>query len=333
MRVREQEQSRREKLLARRREQVKAEIIVKALAEESDLEALRAEKRAILQEEQRLKAMLELEKAKLHRKADMQAAVRAERQRSRAKKEYRRDKYSALQKQRLETVRQQNMFAQGLITDPKTGYAVRVESEEGWFALQELVRAGTLPARYRPYLEAGAGAAPGMAVLEARAVADAERRRAEEGGGRSQAPLASGELGAGGMDSTMSMMQGGSMMMVGDSVLDGAGGDGGGGGMVLAGTVPGIRSQQGMRDGGVGDAIDAMMGGGGNDADDAKMEEEEEEDDEDAYDDEEDEDDYEDDHEPDYHGGDAAAGGLSAVDAEPSHEDVTAALSRLQAAN
>ncbi len=166
--MRQEERARRERLLARRREQVKAEIIVKALAEESDVDALRAEKRAILSEEQRIKALLELEKAKLHRKADMQAAIRAERQRLRAKREYRRDKFSALQRQRQQTVRLQKMLANGLVTDPKTGFAVPVETEEGWFALQELEKAGKLPPEYRPFLD---GPGHDEAAIEAEATA------------------------------------------------------------------------------------------------------------------------------------------------------------------
>ena len=63
-----------------------------ALAEASDLEALRTEKRAIIAEEKRLKALLEMERAKAARKADRQAAARAEKQRQAAKLEYRREK-------------------------------------------------------------------------------------------------------------------------------------------------------------------------------------------------------------------------------------------------
>lgn len=48
-----------------RKEKAKNEIILKALSEFSDLEALRKEKRAIMEEEQRLKALLSLEKVSL----------------------------------------------------------------------------------------------------------------------------------------------------------------------------------------------------------------------------------------------------------------------------
>jgi len=45
--------------------------LLQALSEASDLEALRQEKRAIQLEEKRLKALLDLEKAGQHRKADL----------------------------------------------------------------------------------------------------------------------------------------------------------------------------------------------------------------------------------------------------------------------
>ncbi len=62
------------------------------MSEQSDLEALRQEKRAIQLEERRLKALLDIEKAKAARAADRQAAARAERHRRQAKVDYRRDK-------------------------------------------------------------------------------------------------------------------------------------------------------------------------------------------------------------------------------------------------
>ena len=46
------------KLSEKRRNKVKQKIILKAIQEASDLEALRAEKRLILEEEKRLKALL-----------------------------------------------------------------------------------------------------------------------------------------------------------------------------------------------------------------------------------------------------------------------------------
>ena len=89
-RVRLSEQSRRSKLFEERKASAKNGIILKALQEASDLDALRLEKRVILQEERRLKALLDIEKTKSHAKADKMAASRAERQRAGAKAEYRR---------------------------------------------------------------------------------------------------------------------------------------------------------------------------------------------------------------------------------------------------
>ena len=64
-----------------------------ALAEFSDLEALRREKRAILEEEQRLKSLLQLEKSKKSGKESRMAAERAQKQRQQAKLDHRRSLY------------------------------------------------------------------------------------------------------------------------------------------------------------------------------------------------------------------------------------------------
>merc|ERR1719263_897436 len=80
-RVRLAEEAARKKMLKSRKSKIKNEIILKALAEASDLDGLRQEKRLIAIEEKRLKALLQLEKASGHRKADLMAAQRAERQR------------------------------------------------------------------------------------------------------------------------------------------------------------------------------------------------------------------------------------------------------------
>ena len=72
------------KMLKSRKSKIKNEIILKA-AEASDLDGLRQEKRLIAIEEKRLKALLQLEKASGHRKADLMAAQRAERQRNKFK--------------------------------------------------------------------------------------------------------------------------------------------------------------------------------------------------------------------------------------------------------
>ncbi|GMI22145.1 hypothetical protein TeGR_g9134 [Tetraparma gracilis] len=88
--IRLTEQARRQKIFEKRREEAKNDIILRALQEASDLDALRKEKRIIMEEERRLKALLDIEKTKAHRKADRMAAARAERQRKSNKAEYRR---------------------------------------------------------------------------------------------------------------------------------------------------------------------------------------------------------------------------------------------------
>jgi hypothetical protein len=60
--IRMKEEAERKKMINTRKEKAKNEIVLKALSEFSDLEALRREKRAILDEEQRLRALLSLEK-------------------------------------------------------------------------------------------------------------------------------------------------------------------------------------------------------------------------------------------------------------------------------
>lgn len=64
------------------------------MSEFSDLEALRREKRAIVEEEQRLRALLSLEKVTVDKKAERVAAERALKQRKAAKNMYRRMQYS-----------------------------------------------------------------------------------------------------------------------------------------------------------------------------------------------------------------------------------------------
>ena len=89
-RVRIQQEEQRERLLTQRKNKIKNEIILKALAEASDLDGLRKEKRLIAIEEKRLKALLIMEKANAHTKADLMAAQRAERQRKQVQAQYRR---------------------------------------------------------------------------------------------------------------------------------------------------------------------------------------------------------------------------------------------------
>jgi hypothetical protein len=93
--VRLREEARRAKAAERRRIQAKNDIILEALTEASDLEALRREKRAIIEEERRLKALLDLEKTNGHRKAQMLAAQRAEKQRHATKAAYRRRQFTS----------------------------------------------------------------------------------------------------------------------------------------------------------------------------------------------------------------------------------------------
>jgi len=64
--VRSKEETRRAKLLAKKKAKVKNEIILKALAEHDDLGALRQEKRALAEETKRLRAMRDLEKVGKH---------------------------------------------------------------------------------------------------------------------------------------------------------------------------------------------------------------------------------------------------------------------------
>mmetsp|Transcript_2511 Transcript_2511/g.2472 ORF Transcript_2511/g.2472 Transcript_2511/m.2472 type:complete len:221 (-) Transcript_2511:185-847(-) len=92
-RIRNAEEEARRKIAQSRMEKAKSEIILKALSEFSDLEALRQEKKLILEEEQRLKALFALEKTKTHGKADRLAAERAQRQRHQARISYRRKEY------------------------------------------------------------------------------------------------------------------------------------------------------------------------------------------------------------------------------------------------
>jgi hypothetical protein len=91
-----------------------------ALSEFSDLEALRKEKRAILDEEQRLRALLSLEKVTQNSKADRIVAERASRQRKDAKLEYRRRQYRDSLDQILEEERVALMKKHGLPLPPPT---------------------------------------------------------------------------------------------------------------------------------------------------------------------------------------------------------------------
>lgn len=89
-RLRASENARRAKELDKRARLAKSEVIIKALTETSDLELLRREKRAIIEEEKRLKALMDLEKTNSHRKMDLIAAKNAEKKRRQEKESYRR---------------------------------------------------------------------------------------------------------------------------------------------------------------------------------------------------------------------------------------------------
>jgi hypothetical protein len=94
-RIRTEEEMTRTRRLTNRKEKAKNEILLRALSEFSDLDALRREKRAIQEEEQRLRALLSLEKSSVSNKADRLAAERAQRQRRMAKLHERREAYQS----------------------------------------------------------------------------------------------------------------------------------------------------------------------------------------------------------------------------------------------
>lgn len=83
--VRKKLQIRKQNILAKKRNDDKNKIILRALEESNELETLRREKRKILEEEKRLKAMIEIEKLNAQRKDDRIRAERAERKRKREK--------------------------------------------------------------------------------------------------------------------------------------------------------------------------------------------------------------------------------------------------------
>lgn len=92
-RIRFLEEEERMKRIIDQKEKAKNDIILKALSESADLEALRREKRAILEEEQRLKALLALEKTMANAKTERLMVEKAQRQRHQAKSTHRRKAY------------------------------------------------------------------------------------------------------------------------------------------------------------------------------------------------------------------------------------------------
>lgn len=98
--------TRRARDLERRAKDAKSHVILKALSESSDLELLRREKRAIIDEEKRLRALLDLEKTNAHRKLDLLAARQAERQRRQALDDSRRRRRQEELREREERYKQ-----------------------------------------------------------------------------------------------------------------------------------------------------------------------------------------------------------------------------------
>ena len=93
-RIHEQNEIRARKQRAQKREETRDEQLLQAAGRGNDQELtnLRIEKRKIIDEEKRLKALLEIEKNNAHRKENRQAAVLAEKRRHDAKIEKRREK-------------------------------------------------------------------------------------------------------------------------------------------------------------------------------------------------------------------------------------------------
>ena len=89
--VRLKELSRKESCKEQKRNNVKNAILVRALEEANELDALRKEKRKILEEERRLKALMEIEKSRLKhdRRDNRMAAEIAVKQRRVAKSKFR----------------------------------------------------------------------------------------------------------------------------------------------------------------------------------------------------------------------------------------------------
>ncbi|CAM9164887.1 unnamed protein product [Discosporangium mesarthrocarpum] len=92
--VRLREEARKARIMEKRKEEAKSNIILQALTESSDLDALRREKRAIVEEERCLKALLDIQKSAGHKKVQMLAAQRAEKRRHATKANYRRKQFT-----------------------------------------------------------------------------------------------------------------------------------------------------------------------------------------------------------------------------------------------
>ena len=114
------EEERRQRARQARKARAKKDIIMKALAEESDLDALRREKVAIQMEERRLKALLDLERAKLRTKEDRMSAQRAERHRQQAKRDHAREIHN--RKVREQKEREMDMLRRKLDVPPEPAF-------------------------------------------------------------------------------------------------------------------------------------------------------------------------------------------------------------------
>merc|ERR1712048_1256330 len=85
---------------------------------------LREEKRLIAQEEKRLKALLDIERAKQKRKADLMLAKRAEHERLNSKKKYYRQK--RLQEVKIMKEREVALLREKLEISADAGYGIRI---------------------------------------------------------------------------------------------------------------------------------------------------------------------------------------------------------------
>jgi len=126
--IRMKEEADRRKRVEERRAKAKNDLILKALSEFSDLEALRREKRAIMEEEQRLRALLSLEKVTQNQKAERLAAERAQRQRAAAKNTHRRMVYkdsldSVIEEEEV-FLRRRHMLLEKGVVDPNAGFQI-----------------------------------------------------------------------------------------------------------------------------------------------------------------------------------------------------------------
>ncbi len=113
-----------ERKFDKRRQQVKNDIILRALSEAQHLEQLREEKRLIALEEKRLKALLDIERAKQVRKQDLMAAQRAEKERlaskTRVLREARREEVEFVHQQ------EQELLKEKLGLEDEDDYGIRV---------------------------------------------------------------------------------------------------------------------------------------------------------------------------------------------------------------